>query len=83
MGIPVIFQNERVGERGELFRLYKLRTMWRKFSIGPQFKQNDKANLELERKLIKEKSIKHGPVYKIEGDHASPELETSSPLVHR
>jgi exopolysaccharide biosynthesis polyprenyl glycosylphosphotransferase len=67
-GIPVIFQNERVGERGELFRLYKLRTMWRKFSIGPQFKQNDKANLELERKLIKEKSIKHGPVYKIEGD---------------
>lgn len=67
-GFPVIFQNERVGERGEPFRLYKLRTMWRKFSIGPQFRGSDKENLELERKLIKEKSIKGGPVYKIADD---------------
>ncbi|MFZ2804299.1 MAG: sugar transferase [Patescibacteria group bacterium] len=66
-GLPVIFQNERVGERGDNFRLYKLRTMWRKFSIGPQFASTSK-NLEFEKKLIKEKSIKGGPVYKIAND---------------
>lgn len=65
--LPIIFQNVRVGERGELFKTYKLRTMWRKFSIGPQFDQS-RQNLNLEKKLIKEKSIKSGPVYKIAGD---------------
>ncbi len=29
-GLPVIFQNIRVGERGEPFKLYKLRSMYRK-----------------------------------------------------
>jgi len=67
-GIPVIFQNMRVGERGRTFKLYKLRTMWRKYSIGPQFGDKTTENLELEQKLIKEKSIKQGPVYKIAGD---------------
>ncbi len=67
-GIPVIFQNLRVGEGGRQFKLYKLRTMWRRFSIGPQFKASAKENLELEKKLIKQKSIKEGPVYKIAAD---------------
>jgi len=67
-GLPVIFQNIRVGEGGREFRLYKLRTMWRKFSIGPQFKDSTKENLEFEKKLIKQKSIKNGPVYKIAAD---------------
>ncbi len=66
-GFPLIFQNERVGERGQLFHTYKLRTMWKKFSIGPQF-GDTKENLALEKKLIKEKSIKAGPVYKIADD---------------
>ena len=67
-GLPVIYQNERVGERGRTFKLYKLRSMWRKFSIGPQFAQATENNLELEKKLIEEKSIKDGPVYKIADD---------------
>jgi len=67
-GLPVIFQNIRVGEGGREFKLYKLRTMWRKFSIGPQFKDSTKENLEFEKKLIKQKSIKNGPVYKIAAD---------------
>ena len=67
-GIPVIFQNERVGERGNLFKTYKLRSMWRKFSIGPQFKTNKQDNLAYEQTLIKERSIKHGPIYKIAND---------------
>ncbi len=66
-GFPVIFQNERVGERGETFATYKLRSMWRKHSIGPQF-QNSKENIAFERNLIKQKSIKQGPVYKIAED---------------
>ncbi len=67
-GIPVIFQNLRVGERGTLFKTYKLRTMWRKFSIGPQFTGRSQTNLELEQRLIKERGIKKGPVYKIAND---------------
>jgi len=66
-GFPVLFKNERVGERGKAFLAYKLRSMYKKFSIGPQF-SNTQKNLELERKLIKEKSIKNGPVYKIADD---------------
>ncbi|MEK7115912.1 MAG: exopolysaccharide biosynthesis polyprenyl glycosylphosphotransferase, partial [Patescibacteria group bacterium] len=67
-GIPIIFQNLRVGERGTLFKTYKLRTMWRKFSIGPQFTGRSQTNLELEQRLIKERGIKKGPVYKIAND---------------
>lgn len=67
-GLPVIFQNERVGDRGKPFKTYKLRTMWRKLSIGPQFNGRSKANLALEQKLIQERGIKEGPVYKIADD---------------
>lgn len=67
-GFPTFFLNERVGERGRTFNLMKLRSMWRKVSIGPQFAQNEKKNLELEKQLIQQKSIKQGPVYKIAED---------------
>lgn len=66
-GLPVIFQNIRVGEGGEPFRLYKLRSMYRAFSIGPQFDES-KKNLKLEKELIAKQSIKKGPVYKIAQD---------------
>lgn len=67
-GLPVIFQNLRVGEYGTLFQTYKLRTMWRKHSIGLQFNASTKKNLDLEKRLIKQKGIKAGPVYKIADD---------------
>ena len=66
-GFPIIYKSERIGERGKSFITYKLRTMFKKFSIGPQFK-DAKKNLELEQKLIKEQSIKKGAVYKIAND---------------
>lgn len=66
-GFPILYKSERVGEKGQLFMTYKLRSMYKKFSIGPQF-ADTKKNLELEKKLIKEKSIKKGPVYKIAED---------------
>jgi exopolysaccharide biosynthesis polyprenyl glycosylphosphotransferase len=67
-GLPVIFQNIRIGEGGEAFKLYKLRSMYRKFSIGPQFDTQSKKNLQLEKQLIAKQSIKKGPVYKIADD---------------
>lgn len=66
-GFPIIYKSERIGEKGRSFITYKLRTMFKKFSIGPQFK-DAKKNLELEQKLIKEQSIKKGAVYKITSD---------------
>jgi exopolysaccharide biosynthesis polyprenyl glycosylphosphotransferase len=67
-GAPVIFQNERIGESARPFRVYKLRSMWKKDCIGPQFTKSLKQNIEKEQQLIKEKSLKQGPVYKIGDD---------------
>ncbi len=67
-GFPIIFKNERVGERGEFFFAYKLRSMWKKDSIGPQFAEDEEARFAREKKLIRERNIKTGPVYKIADD---------------
>lgn len=66
-GKPIIFLNERVGQAGKLFQALKFRSMKQEFSIGKQFKNSDK-NLQLEQQLIQEKSIKAGPLYKIQDD---------------
>ncbi len=68
-GFPVLFHNERVGERGRLFSVYKLRSMWKKDSIGPQFSaEANERNLDREKDLIRTQSIKEGPIYKIQND---------------
>lgn len=67
-GFPVIFANERIGRNGKTFLLYKLRSFWRKYSIGPQFKDAEADNLKLEEKLIEERSERTGPVYKVTND---------------
>ncbi len=67
-GFPVIFQNERVGERGVIFNTYKLRSMWKKDCIGPQFADIAGDRLAKEKQLIHERSIKIGPIYKIADD---------------
>jgi exopolysaccharide biosynthesis polyprenyl glycosylphosphotransferase len=64
---PIIFKNERVGQRNKTFLTYKFRSMYAELSVGQQF-GNQKKALEMEKKLIKEKSIKTGPVYKIADD---------------
>lgn len=67
-GHPVIFFNQRMGHKGP-FDLFKFRYMKRKYSHGRQFsgRHNQKALTFLEN-LIKEQSIKKGPVYKIKDD---------------
>ncbi len=66
-GRPVIYKNERVGEKDRQFNTLKFRSMLKKYCIGPQFKDNQAA-LELEKELIEKQNIKEGPVYKIKDD---------------
>ena len=79
-GLPVIFQNVRVGEHGDVFKLYKLRSMYRAYSIGPQFNSDSKKNLQFEKQLIAKQSIKKGPVYKIAHD---PRITNTGNFVRR
>lgn len=68
-GFPILFHNERVGEGGKFIHVYKIRSMWKRFCIGPQFgTEANQKNIAFEQELIKEKSIKDGAIYKIQGD---------------
>jgi exopolysaccharide biosynthesis polyprenyl glycosylphosphotransferase len=64
---PVIYQNERIGEKGKRFNVLKFRSMYSEYCIGKQFNNSDAA-LEFEKKLIEEYGIKKGPVYKVAND---------------
>lgn len=64
---PIIFKNERVGLHGDTFDVFKFRSMVATHSVGKQF-QDQRAALAYEQKLIREKGIKEGPVYKIKDD---------------
>jgi exopolysaccharide biosynthesis polyprenyl glycosylphosphotransferase len=64
---PVIYRNRRVGEAGREFDTLKFRSMKQEYCIGDQFTNNEAALL-LERQLIQERSIKSGPLYKIQDD---------------
>jgi len=64
---PIIYKNERVGERGKLFNAFKFRTMKSEFCIGSGF-SNSQIALDFEKRLIEERSVKSGPVYKIADD---------------
>lgn len=66
-GWPIIYKNERVGEAGKKIMVLKFRSMYQKYCIGGQFKNQTEA-LNFEQELIKTKSIKEGPVYKIKDD---------------
>ena len=60
---PVFYKNERVGENGRKFLLYKLRTMKIEYCTGNGYGGKEAENFE--KKLIKEKSQRSGPVYKV------------------
>ena len=66
-GRPIIYKNERVGNRGQKFFTYKFRSMFQKFCTGPQFDKNSEA-ATTENELIKTQNTKDGPVYKIKDD---------------
>lgn len=67
-GRPIIYKNERVGQRGKKFTAFKFRSMYQRYCTGEQFGSENKTALEKEKELIQQKNIKDGPVYKIKND---------------
>lgn len=64
---PVIYKNERIGSDGKKFNIYKFRYMKWECSINKDNPDFEEA-LALEQKLIKERSVRQGPLYKIKND---------------
>lgn len=67
-GLPIIYKNERVGIRGRRFFTFKFRSMYQKDSTGAQFGEEGKKAEQKEAELIKKKSTRKGPIYKIKDD---------------
>ncbi len=68
-GLPIIFDQPRVGERERVFHLHKIRSMWRKYCVGPQFKEHERENRQLLERITREYGITDGPVKRIsDGD---------------
>lgn len=64
---PVIYKNKRIGENGEEFYVYKFRYMLWKWNITKE-NPNFEAALKYEQELIRERSLREGPLYKIKDD---------------
>lgn len=64
---PVVYKNERIGADGEKFLTYKFRYMKWEYSIHRDNPNMQKA-LDYEKALIRERSIREGPLYKIKDD---------------
>ncbi|MDP1833686.1 MAG: sugar transferase [Candidatus Moranbacteria bacterium] len=64
---PLIYKNERVGNDGKKFFVYKFRYFKNEFCIS---RDNPNLNdaLEYEKKLIETQSVRKGPLYKIKAD---------------
>ncbi len=64
---PIIYKNERVGNDGRKFFVYKFRYFKNEFCISKS-NPNLKDALEYEKKLIETQSVRKGPLYKIKCD---------------
>jgi exopolysaccharide biosynthesis polyprenyl glycosylphosphotransferase len=67
-GRPIIYKNERLGQKGKKFTALKFRSMYQKYCTGEQFNSQNQEALTEEEKLITNQNIKDGPVYKIKDD---------------
>lgn len=64
---PIIYKNERIGDNGKKFFVYKFRYMKWDHCVTKDNPKLDQA-LEVEAKLIQKQSVRQGPLYKIKGD---------------
>ena len=65
---PIIYKNERIGENGKKFFVFKFRYMQWKYCITKENK-NLKEAIEFEKKLIAERNVRKGGIlYKIKDD---------------
>lgn len=67
---PIIYKNKRVWQNGKAFNLYKFRYLKWKYCIKESYwiKWDDDSALKYEKQLIKEKSTRNWPLYKIKDD---------------
>ncbi len=64
---PIIYKNERIGNDGKKFNVYKFRYMkWE--SCVTKENENLQDAIQLEQELIKKQSVRTGPLYKIKDD---------------
>ncbi|MEI7621489.1 MAG: sugar transferase [Candidatus Moraniibacteriota bacterium] len=66
-GGPIVYQNERIGGDGKKFKVLKFRYMKWEMCTDPSTPEGRKA-IEYEKELIKKKSLRKGPLYKIQND---------------
>ncbi|MFH0969196.1 MAG: sugar transferase [Patescibacteria group bacterium] len=64
---PIIYKNERVGDNDKKISVFKFRYMKWNYCISKDNPNFEKA-LEYEKNLIKERSLREGPLYKIKND---------------
>ncbi len=64
---PIIYKNERVGNDGKKFFVYKFRYMKWECCVTNENPALDEA-LKLEKNLIEKQSVRKGPLYKIKDD---------------
>jgi exopolysaccharide biosynthesis polyprenyl glycosylphosphotransferase len=64
---PVIYKNERVGNDGNKFFVYKFRYMKWEYCVTKDNDDLEKA-LRIEKELIENQSVRKGPLYKIKDD---------------
>ncbi|MBU3965455.1 sugar transferase [Patescibacteria group bacterium] len=76
---PAIYCSERMGPAGN-FNVLKFRSMKAEFCTGRQFDRQNERALEYEKTLIREKSVRKGPIYKIKGD---PRVTSFGRLIRR
>ncbi|HOF42718.1 MAG TPA: sugar transferase [Candidatus Moranbacteria bacterium] len=74
-GRPIIYKNERIGSDGKKFFVYKFRYMKWEYCVTRENKKLKDA-LDFEQKLIAERSIKQGPLYKIKNDPRKTKVGT-------
>lgn len=67
---PIIYKNKRVWQNWKIFNLYKFRYLKWEYCIKDSYwvKQEEDKALKYERELIKEKSTRNWPLYKIKDD---------------
>ncbi len=64
---PIIYKNKRIGADGKTIYVYKFRYMQWKYCIDKK-NPNFKKALQFEKDLIKKRSVRQGPLYKIKND---------------
>jgi exopolysaccharide biosynthesis polyprenyl glycosylphosphotransferase len=72
---PAIYKNERIGDNDRKFYIYKFRYMKWEYCISRNNPNLEEA-LEYEKNLIRERSLREGPLYKIKNDPRKTKVGT-------